>query len=249
MTSVHDYLNRIGIDAVPAVDALGLRALHEAHLATVPFENLSIALGERIELDEQRLLDKVVGARRGGFCYELNGAFAWLLRRVGFAVECLEARVFSDGEPGPPFDHMVLRVNAGEPFLADVGFGDSFLTPLRFHERAEQLDRTGAYRLVPVDDITIDLLRDSAPQFRLSREPHELAEFAGMCDYHQTSAESHFKTGTICSLPTPEGRITIRNRTRITTSDGERTEHPIESDEELRALLEDRFGIALDSLP
>ena len=73
------YLNRVGV-TVPAVsDAAGLRTLHRAHQLTVPFENLSIHLAEPISLDERDLIDKIVRRRRGGFCYELNGAFALLL--------------------------------------------------------------------------------------------------------------------------------------------------------------------------
>ena len=80
---VDAYLRRLGADhpAWPTVDAL--RELHLRHLRTVPFENLSIHLGEEIVLEEKRLLDKVVGARRGGFCYELNGSFGALLAALG----------------------------------------------------------------------------------------------------------------------------------------------------------------------
>ncbi len=72
------YLDRVGGAAMDARDAAGLRALHRAHQLTVPFENLSIHLGEPISLDEGDLVDKIVRRRRGGFCYELNGAFALL---------------------------------------------------------------------------------------------------------------------------------------------------------------------------
>ncbi|PNG19746.1 arylamine N-acetyltransferase family protein, partial [Streptomyces cahuitamycinicus] len=81
---VDAYLRRLGVEhpAWPTVDAL--RELHLRHLQTVPFENLSIHLGEEIVLEEKRLLDKVVGARRGGFCYELNGSFGALLAALGY---------------------------------------------------------------------------------------------------------------------------------------------------------------------
>ena len=102
------YLARIG-----ATRASTLVELHELHLAAVPFENLSIHLGEAIVLDEDLLVDKIVNRRRGGFCYELNGAFAALLRALGHDVRILSAKVFNDGAYGPPFDHMALRV--GDP--------------------------------------------------------------------------------------------------------------------------------------
>src|SRR5690606_14867059 len=121
-TRIDDYLHRLGAGqpAWPTVDAL--RELHLRHLRTVPFENLSVHLGEEIVLDGKRLLDKVVEARRGGFCYELNGAFGTLLAALGCDVTLLAARVYGDGDrPGIPYDHLALRVRTvdGGDWLAD----------------------------------------------------------------------------------------------------------------------------------
>ena len=82
--NVGAYLERIGYDGPLAPTAETLRRLHVAHLLAVPFENLSIHAGEAVVLDDESLFDKVVRRRRGGFCYELNGLFAALLRSVGF---------------------------------------------------------------------------------------------------------------------------------------------------------------------
>lgn len=118
------YLARIGARRPATPDADSLRDLHERHLNTVPFENVSIHLGERIGLDEKALFDKIVQRRRGGFCYELNGAFSGLLSALGFNVSLLSVKVFGDeGRLGPPFDHLALRVDLDEPWLVDVGFG------------------------------------------------------------------------------------------------------------------------------
>ncbi len=87
------YLARIGVRGPLVLDAAALRGLHQAHLATVPFENLSIHLGEPISLNEADLIGKIVTRRRGGFCYELNGAFACLLERLGAQVRRVSARV------------------------------------------------------------------------------------------------------------------------------------------------------------
>src|SRR6266700_7356541 len=86
------YLDRVGSGRPRVADAAALRGLHHAHQVAVPFENLRIHLGEPISLDEPALLDKLVTRRRGGFCYELNGAFALLLRALGFQVRLLAAR-------------------------------------------------------------------------------------------------------------------------------------------------------------
>ncbi len=71
-------------------------------------------------LDEARMVNKIVRERRGGFCYELNSSFGWLLRQLGFTVERLSARMNTIVPDvfGPPFDHLCLRVN--RTWLCDV---------------------------------------------------------------------------------------------------------------------------------
>ena len=93
MIDVAAYLARIGYSGPIDPTAGNLRALHCAHLWAVPFENLDISLGRKITINEEAILNKVVALRRGGFCYELNGAFAALLRALGFQVTLLSARV------------------------------------------------------------------------------------------------------------------------------------------------------------
>src|SRR5688500_12747402 len=129
------YLERINYRGPLEPTAETLRGLQVAHLLAVPFENLSIHAGEPIVLDDEALFDKVVARRRGGFCYELNGLFAALLRALGFEVEMLAAAVArSTGEFGRDFDHMTLLVNLKQRWIADVGFGDSFIEPLLLDE-------------------------------------------------------------------------------------------------------------------
>src|SRR5246127_1155601 len=150
------YLARIGYteSTVPSSDSL--RALHAAHLYAVPFENLDISLGRKITCEEERFLHKIVALRRGGFCYELNGAFAALLRELGFRVTLLSARVAREGgSASPDFDHLALRVDLDEPWLADVGFGDSFLEPLRLIPEIEQEQYGQRFRIAVVRGVMI----------------------------------------------------------------------------------------------
>ncbi len=150
---VEAYLRRIDYRESPTPDIDHpsidlLRSLHRAHLLTVPFENLDIHLGRKIVCDESRILHKIVNEHRGGFCYELNGAFAALLRELGFRVTLLSAQVaHQDGSFGQEFDHLALRVDLEEPWLADVGFGDCFLDPLRLDSREDQPQNGRVYRL------------------------------------------------------------------------------------------------------
>src|SRR5215204_5389972 len=142
------YLERINYSGPLEPTAETLRRLQLAHLLAVPFENLSIRAGEPIVLDDEALFEKVVGRRRGGFCYELNGLFAALLRALGFQVTLLSAGVArADGTFGPDFDHMALLVTLEDRWLADVGFGDSFRDPLRLDERGEQPEGPRAFRI------------------------------------------------------------------------------------------------------
>src|SRR4029453_8294667 len=121
--NVDAYLERIGHSGSTTPTPQTLKALHRAHLLTVPFENLDIALGVPIELDLEAFFDKIVVRRRGGFCYELNGLFGWLLRELRFPVATLSARVLDGGRIGPDFDHMLLLVRLEDRLIADVGFG------------------------------------------------------------------------------------------------------------------------------
>ena len=248
---VDAYLERIGYRGQLAPTAETLRRLHVAHLLTVPFENLSIHAGEPVVLDDESLFDKVVKRRRGGFCYELNGLFAALLRELGFRVEMLSARVANSGGFGPEFDHMALLVTLGERRLADVGFGDSFVEPLLLDERAEQTQGARAFRIEEDDGRLVLLRRDAGgtwePQYRFGLEPHVYADYAEMCRFHQTSPESHFTRQRVCSRLTDEGRMTISGSRLINTANGERHERELSSEEEYAAALSEHFGISLQS--
>ncbi|MER7708312.1 arylamine N-acetyltransferase [Kitasatospora sp. NPDC097605] len=252
------YLDRIGAGRPGRSGAAELARLQEAHLDAVPFENLSIHLGEPVVLEPVALLEKIVDRRRGGFCYELNGAFAALLRALGYRVDLLAARVFAGAEPGPPFDHLALRVEAdGSAWLVDVGFGRFTRRPLLLDERGEQHDPAGVFTILPsgtADDLDVSL--DGEPQYRLERRPHPLADFVPTCWWQTTSPDSHFTRGTTCSRPTPDGgRITLTSTratggTRLlrTAPDGTRTEEPLAPDAALAA-YRIHFDMPLDRLP
>jgi N-hydroxyarylamine O-acetyltransferase len=250
MVDIPAYLARILYAGPTQANAETLRALHRAHLVAVPFENLDIHLGLKITIDEAAILNKVVVLRRGGFCYELNGAFAALLRALGFQVTLLSARVArANGDEGPEFDNLTLRVDLNEPWLADVGFGESFLEPLLLEAGKDQRDPTGRYRLLAQGErLRMEkFVSDGSwrPQYSFSLQPRQLEEFAGMCRYHQTSPESSFTQKRICSRATPDGRITLSEMKLITTSEGAREERSLSSEKEWNSTLREKFGIRL----
>jgi N-hydroxyarylamine O-acetyltransferase len=246
--NVKAYLERIGYRGSLAVTAETLRQLHLAHLLAVPFENLSIHWGERIILDDEALFEKIVTRRRGGFCYELNGLFAALLRTLGFRVERLSAAVMNgEGVLGPEFDHMTLLVTLEDRWLADVGFGDSFREPLLLDSREEQVQGENGYRIEADGDYLLFWERVGAGewsrQYRFGLRPYQYADYAAMCDYHQTSPESHFTQRRVCSLATAEGRITLSDMRLITTHNGERQERELKDAADYAHALNDYFGI------
>ncbi len=247
-----DYLDRIGVASIGMLDADALRELHRAHLLTVPFENLSIHLAEPISLRADDLIAKIVGRRRGGFCYELNGAFALLLERLGGRVQRVAVRVYGADRLSPPFDHLALVVGLADgsgPWLVDVGFGHHSIYPLEFDSRHAQQDPGGTFLLADAEHGDVDVLKDGAPQYRVERRERALDEFVPTCWWQQTSPQSHFTQGTICSMLTPQGRISIAGRTLIRTSGGARTEEQLSTDHDLLAAYRDHFGISLPLVP
>jgi N-hydroxyarylamine O-acetyltransferase len=246
------YLDRAGVAWPTAGDAAGLRALHLAHQMAVPFENLSIHLAEPISLDEGDLVDKIVRRRRGGFCYELNGAFALLLEALGARVSRVAARVYGEAGLSPPFDHLALVVRPADgsgPWLADVGFGSHSDYPLLLDARDDQDDPAGRFRLADAGAGDIDVLKDGQPQYRLETRERTLADCVPTCWWQQTSPRSHFTRSTICSRRTPDGRVSISGRTLIQTRDGTRTEQQIDTDDALLTAYRDYFGIVLTQVP
>ena len=246
------YLKRIDYSGSLGLTAEVLNGLHYAHLLTVPFENLDIQLGKPILLNEDQLFDKIVTQRRGGFCYELNGLFAALLRELGFNVELLSARVCENGNCGPEFDHLTLRVRLEEDWLVDVGFGDSFLKPLRLFESGDQV-RSGVSYRVERGSSDLELFRKDdlgkwSCTYSFSLHPRRLSDFKDMCHYHQTSAKSSFTQKRLCTRATLEGRITLSDRRLIITKNGQRSEKVLVDEEACLSALDNFFGIRLPLL-
>lgn len=259
MIDVAAYATRLGHRDELTPTLATLRALHHAHLLTVPFENLDIHLGRPIVLDEALLFDKIVRRRRGGFCYELNGLFAALLREIGFEVTLFAAQF--PGEDGhaesSEFDHLTLQVRGDDfrqPVLADVAAGrGSFAYPLRMVMEDEQAqpEAGSTFRLRTEEEAfrvwRRPLQSDWLPEYRFTRTPRQLADFVDGSHYHQTSPESGFTQGRLCTRMTRTGRITLSERRLICTDRGERTERELDDEAEVQRTLAMLFGIDLNA--
>ena len=251
---INTYLDRIRYDRPVKPDVLTLRGLQTAHMRNVPFENLDIGLKRPIRLDEQSLWNKIVVNHRGGFCYELNGLFAWGLKQIGFDVTYLNARVFNrEGNLGIAFAHLALLVQIPgqhERWLADVGFGDSFTEPLNMEAMDEQTQGLSAYKLENISDGSIVWQRNYnglwVRQYFFDLQPHRFPEeYESACLYHQTSPNSTFTHKSIISRATEDGRVSLEDGRVIITENGQRTEGSIANDDEYRGLLKAHFDIEL----
>lgn len=242
------YLQRVSLTASPDSTLAGASALHRAHLLHIPFESLDIHLGVEITLDADRLREKLVGRHRGGFCYENNLLFAEALAAVGFQVDLLSARVAGNDGYGPPFDHLVLRVELdGREHLLDVGFGEGFRSPLPVDGEWHEETPSAPYRVVPEGAELRVENRDSdsvIADYLVDLTLREASEFAEMCRYQQTSPDSGFTRRWTASITTPRGRVTVVPWQLIETIDGVKTSTNITTRSQLAELLSDRFGIA-----
>lgn len=262
---VPKYLSRIGFSGPtePTLDVL--RSLHSSHLHSVPFENLTIHSGGRVQLDLPDLYEKIVNQRRGGFCYELNGLFSWLLRRLGFQVTMLSAQVKSlTGLYGPPFDHLTLMVIIDEQrWLCDVGFGSAiFPTPLSMDTGDLQVKDHRVYRLRTADGMTfLEWQREKNKSadgdwievYKFNFEPRSFQDFFQMCQHHQTSPSSLFFCKSLCTLFKPKSHVAYVGRKLTTIRYPEVPGGEVEittrelQDEEVPGVLAEMFGIVLKS--
>ncbi|HKY05589.1 MAG TPA: arylamine N-acetyltransferase, partial [Blastocatellia bacterium] len=156
----------------------------------------------------------------------------------------------AEGVFGPEFDHLALQVSLDERWLADVGFGDSFVEPLLLDKAGEQVQPSGSYRIDRDGDALVLSEREPGgwkAQYRFTLQPRRLEDFSEMCRYHQTSPDSPFTRKPVCTLATEDGRVTLSERRLIRTVRGlAPAEETVETDERYKAALEQFFRVNLD---
>jgi N-hydroxyarylamine O-acetyltransferase len=193
-----DYLHAIGVatPSSPTLDALCV--IHLAHRETFLFENLDIQRGRPIDLDLAALERKFLRERRGGYCFEQNTMFHAVLGELGFGATRLLARV----RRGPPEQwvrtHMLLRVDvAGEPWIADVGFGGvGLLEPLPLREGASSEQGGLTYTLRREGWHWVLAMRDSQDMsdlYEFTEEPQTAGDVEIANHYTSTHPNSIFR--------------------------------------------------------
>ena len=230
-----------------------LMAIQQQCMLTIPFENLDIHLGRKIELDGPRIYKKVIKSNRGGFCYELNELLLQCLTELGFSCTRIEARVNFIDNPAP-FDHQTCLIQLDELWLSDISFGDSSFVPLRLNYTEPQSDGTCWYRVKPTSNGMYEIFQseDSSPDadtwkslLTLNPTPQPWSAFNERCLYHQSSAESHFPRKRLCSRRTEKGRITLTGNTLKTRIGNITSDEPVSEADYTRVLAE-LFGVHLD---
>ncbi|MBD9698360.1 arylamine N-acetyltransferase [Flavimobilis sp. GY10621] len=191
------YLDRIGCVRPRTASVDALREIHRAHVASIPFENLDVVLGRRVSLDLDAIEAKLVGARRGGYCYEHALLLGAALTRLGYVVERLLVRTGEPLEHPRPRAHAALRVTInGAPWFADVGYGSGLLEPIPFAEAGSHRQGVWGFEMLRGGDGYLRFRRDAGAGWRteqtLTDEPIYPVDLAVANEGTSTSPTSPF---------------------------------------------------------
>ena len=254
---VERYLDRIGYTGPREPTHAVLRSLQLTHVRTVPFENLDVFARTGVRVGRDWSIPKIVDRHRGGWCFELNGAFSALLDALGFAITLHSGQVDTGGGVlGPALDHLVLVVALdGRRFLVDVGFGDSALAPLDLAVTDPQDGIAARYRLAPVvDDVggpeAVEMFEEQANeawvrQLRVDLTPRQLADFEPRSTYLQTKPGLSWTTKRFATRATDDGRVWLfADRLKHRFDGGPATETPV-APQDWDAALWEHFAIRL----
>ena len=237
------YLRRIRYEGERAPTLPTLTALHEAHLTNIAYENLDIHLGRYVGLDLDAIYDKIVERGRGGWCFEMNGLFAWALRELGYDVTMLGSAVDRETQGE---SHLILLVKLYQPYLVDVGFANGLFRPIPLAEGRYQ-QRSLEYRLAKQGEqwfFTNHIYGGAG--FDFSLQPRTLASFGERCHVLQTSPESGFVRNAVCFRFTPQGYIGIRGAILKTIAGADIAEQTITDEASYSRLLRDQFLLRLN---
>lgn len=242
------YLNRIGFQGELSCDPDALGRLHLAHATRIPFENLDILLDRPIDIELERIQQKLVYEGRGGYCFEHNLLLAAVLEELGCPVTMLAARVRLGSEGVRPRTHMLLMAPLnGVPHLMDVGFGaKGFLMPLPFETGREFRRFHWSYRLRDENGHWVLQMRAAGvwtDLYAFTREPQHWIDYKVANHYVATHPDSPFTRGIIVQQPTPEARYSLCNLDfSIDRGNGPET-RTLADPAELLHVLEERFGL------
>ena len=251
------YCQRIGMDAPLRHDASTLQRLHHLHPLAIPFENLDSWLGREVSLEPATVFTKLIDGQRGGYCFEQNLLLREVLESLGFTVQGLAACVVWNLPAGMalPRTHKLLLVTVDDTrFIADVGFGGLTLTaPLVLDSESVQGTPHENFRIAR--DGTLYILEAEIAGtwhalYRFSLDAQMPADYAMANYYVGTHAQSRFVQQLIAGRPGAGMRHALLDARYSRHHLGMASEQRQLADaSELRAVLQDKLGIALGALP
>lgn len=211
------FLNRIHCHEEIDTSLSSLANLQKAFLSSVPFENLNIHAGIKLDFSEAAVFDKIIKHRRGGVCYENNAVFYDALTALGFTTKMIAAEMFPSTQASGKYDHMALVVHIlGKDYLVDVGNGRYFGDPVPLSGDYQVQGEDAFYKVMSFDDEHLGLYLNAGNSWEVryifTTEAKAREDFLDACHYTETSPDSHFTQAKIVSMLTPEGRITLSDR-------------------------------------
>ena len=248
---VMGYLSRIGLSEPVTTDLMGLDRLIQAHLTHVPFEALEVwGTGAVPSLEIPELYKKIVGNRRGGYCFELNSLFCCLLNTIGFEAYLVTASLLNEaGEAAPPAHSAIVCTLNGQKYFADVGFGGPVpygALPLKEGESMGfRLEKKGGFYV-------LKKISEEGESFllRFRDVPTEPVELIPLNFYISQKPDIHFRNRLLVSLRRADGTVwTLKGKTLQIRRGGIGEEYPVEDGDTLETLLGERFGIDPRVLP
>ena len=256
MLDLDAYFRRIAYTGPrePSLDAL--TTIVAGHTAAIAFENIDSLLGSAPLLAPAALQAKLVGQRRGGYCYEQNALLRLVLLELGMQVTSLAARVVWMAPPEAPLrarSHMLLEVTLparpDESFLVDVGFGGHLLgAPLRFLPGLVQRTPGGTERIVQDGDVfrlEAELPAGWTPVYRFTREPHRPVDYEPLNWFTATHPASVFRHNLRLERLTPGLRAGLLNdKLTLRPADGSAQTRRIKTAHEFAQVLDELFDLA-----
>ncbi len=248
--NIQKFLDRIGFEDEIDISLKCLTELQNCCLRSIPFENLDMHRGIKLDYSPGPVYEKIVEHRRGGVCFECNGLFYDVLTTIGYKVDMLSAKMLSDGGPPDSYTHTALIVHLeDESYLVDVGNGIAIGPPLPIKNPVEAPGERGDYRVGPFEDMMALYFRapneNWAVRYKFTLTPQPRNGFDVPCRFIQTSPTSMFVQKRLASRLTETGRVTLTNMTFIETTATNRIERELASETEYTQTLAKYFNIQL----
>lgn len=248
------YFNRIGLDLDIdnlILDTELLNQVQYAHVTNIPYENLDILNNIPLNLDNESLFDKMIINNRGGYCFEINSLYNWLLQEIGYKTTNYMARYIRGEKDIPMRRHRVIIVESDlidGRIMCDAGIGDRAPRyPLRLEVNSIQNQFGESYKFVK-DDFYGWLLMDYhkgewTPFFAFTEEIQLDKDYVMPSFYCEKHPDSPFNKTNILSIKTANGRKTISDMTFRIFNGNDVTEDTIADQVMLDRILEEHFGI------